>query len=71
MPMISVSEKQLNRILVDMEHLITDVADLLSQDAVAARRLQELRAKPSMARSEAELDAYLKQRGVDRDLGNS
>jgi len=36
-----------------------------NQDVVAAQRLAELKAKPEIAKSEAELDAYLKQRGVD------
>lgn len=36
-----------------------------NQDLVAAQRLAELKAKPEIAKSEAELDAYLEQRGVD------
>ena len=65
MPLIMVSEEQLNKVLADVEHLLTDVSALLNQDAVAAQRLVELNAKPEIAKSEQELDAYLEQRGVD------
>lgn len=65
MPTIVVSEEQLNKVLADVEHLLTDVSVLLNQDLVAAQRLAELKAKPEIMKSEAELDAYLKQRGVN------
>lgn len=38
--------------------------DLLDQDAVVKRRLAELKRNPKLARSEKNLDAYLKRRGA-------
>jgi len=38
--------------------------DLLDQDAVVKRRLAELKREPKLARSEKDLDAYLKRRGA-------
>ncbi len=64
MPQITISEEKLHKVLNDVEILIEDVALLLDQDKIAQKRLQELKTQPSLAKSEHELDAYLKKRGV-------
>ncbi|MBI5392481.1 hypothetical protein HZA96_01305 [Candidatus Woesearchaeota archaeon] len=63
MKQITISEDKLNKILLDMETLIDDVASLVDQDEIAKKRLSELQTNPSIARSEKELDQYLKKRG--------
>ncbi len=65
MTAITVSQEKLDRVLADVETLIEDVSLLLDQDAIAKRRLDEIKANPSLARSEQELNAYLKKRGVE------
>jgi len=64
---ITVSEEKLSKVLADVEALIEDVTSLVSQDAVAKKRLSEIMENPSIGKSEAELDKYLKERGVKVD----
>lgn len=64
---LTISEEQLQRVLVDVETLIKDVASLLESDEIAKKRLAEIRADPSIGKSEEELDTYLKKRGVEID----
>lgn len=37
------------------------------QDSIAKRRLAEIKEDPSIGKSEEELDAYLKERGIEID----
>ena len=67
MPNVVLSEEKLSKVLTDVEVLIEDVASLLSQDEVAKKRLSEVKANPSIGKSEQELDDYLKKRGVNVD----
>ena len=65
MESVTFSEDKLNKVLVDVEILIEDVASLLDQDEIAKKRLVEIKANPSIAVSEKELDNYMKDRGVE------
>ncbi|MEK6963701.1 MAG: hypothetical protein AABX70_04695 [Nanoarchaeota archaeon] len=60
-------EEKLRKVLTDVEVLIEDVASLIDQDKVAKKRLAEIKADPSIGRSEKELDDYLRKRGVKID----
>ena len=67
MATVTISEEKFNRVIADVEALIEDVADLFDQDEIAKQRLAEIKANPSIWKSEKELDDYLKQRGVKVD----
>lgn len=67
MATITVSEEQLGRVLTDVETLIRDVGSLLDSDDVVKKRLAQIRANPSIGKSEEELDEYLQKRGVQID----
>ena len=64
---ITVSEEKFNKVLSDVEALIEDVSSLFDQDEIAKKRIAEIKANPSIGKSEKELDAYLKKRGVKVD----
>jgi len=64
MKLINIPKDTLNKVLVDVEVLIGDVASLLNQDEIAKKRLIEIKKNPSIALSEEELNNYLKKRGV-------
>ena len=64
MATVTISEEKFNKVIADVENLIEDVADLFDQDEIAKRRLTEIKANPSIGKSEKELDDYLKKRGV-------
>ena len=64
MKLINIPKDTLNKVLIDVEILIEDVASLLNQDEIAKKRLIEIKKNPSIALSEEELDNYLKKRGV-------
>ncbi|MBI2576566.1 hypothetical protein HYV84_05100 [Candidatus Woesearchaeota archaeon] len=64
---ITISEEQFGKVLKDVELLITDVANLVDQDALARKRIVEIEANPSIGKTEKELDVYLKKRGVKVD----
>ena len=64
---ITVSEEKFNKVLSDVEALIEDVSSLFDQDEIAKKRIDEIKANPSIGKSEKELDAYLKKRGVKFD----
>ena len=64
MATITISEEKLNKVLADVETLIEDVSSLLDQDAIAKKRMAEIKANPSIGKSEKDLDDYLKKRGV-------
>ncbi len=67
MATITVSEEKFNKVISDVENLIEDVAELFDQDETAKKRLAEIKANPSIGKSEKELDDYLKKRGVKVD----
>ncbi|MDP7323732.1 MAG: hypothetical protein QF632_03145 [Candidatus Woesearchaeota archaeon] len=52
---------------IAMEKLIDQIVTLTGQESVAMKRLEEIKKDPSIAISEAEIDAYLKKRGVKLD----
>ena len=61
------SEEKFNKVLSDVETLIEDVSSLFDQDEIARKRIAEIKTNPSIGKSEKELDAYLKKRGVEVD----
>ena len=67
MTSLALSEEQLNKVLTDVEVLIQDVVSILDQDETAKMRLTDIKANPSIGKSEKELDDYLKNRGVKVD----
>ncbi len=64
MALITISEDKLQKVLMDVEILIEDVASLVDQDEIAKKRLADIQENPSLGKSEQELNRYLKQRGV-------
>ncbi|HLC84554.1 MAG TPA: hypothetical protein VJH22_02060 [Candidatus Nanoarchaeia archaeon] len=64
---ITISEEKFNKVLSDVETLIQDVAELLSQDDVGKQRRAEILQNPSLGKSEKELDDYLRKRGLALD----
>ena len=64
MATITISEEKFDKILADVELLIEDVSSLLNQDEIAKKRMQEIKTNPSIAKSEKELNTYLKKRGI-------
>ena len=65
MEQILVSPEKLNKVLMDVEVLIEDVASLMNQDEIAKKRLLEVKDDLSMGVPEEELDNYLKERGAE------
>ena len=61
---ITISQEKFNKVIADVEALIEDVSSLFDQDELAKQRMQEIKANPSIGKSEKELDAYLRKRGV-------
>ena len=64
MATMTISEEKFNKVIADVENLIEDVADLFDQDEIAKKRIKDIKADPSIGKSEKELDDYLKKRGV-------
>ncbi|MEK6959773.1 MAG: hypothetical protein AABX47_01250 [Nanoarchaeota archaeon] len=64
MAKIAVSQEKLDKVLSDVQTLIEDVSSMLDQDTVAKRRLAQVKKDPLIGRSEADLDRYLKKRGI-------
>ncbi|MBU4266917.1 MAG: hypothetical protein L6243_03770 [Candidatus Altiarchaeales archaeon] len=64
---ITLSEDRFRKVLADVETLVEDVTSLVNQDDVVKKRIAEIKANPSIGRSEEELDEYLKRRGVKID----
>ena len=67
MTTITIPKEKLDKVLTDVEILIEDVSSLLNQDKIVKQRLAEIKSNPSIGKSEAELDLYLKKRGVKID----
>jgi len=64
MATITISEEKFNKVLADVETLIEDVSTLFDQDDIAKKRMADIKANPSIGKSEKEIDDYLKKRGV-------
>lgn len=64
MATITISEEQWSRVLQDVERLVEDVATLVDQDEIARQRRSDIEKRPSLGKSERELDDYLRKRGV-------
>ena len=62
---IAIPEEKLNKVLADIELLIEDVASLFDQDDIAQQRMADIKADPSLGKSEKGIDEYLKKRGVN------
>ena len=67
MDTITLSEDRFRKVLADVEVLVEDVTSLVNQDDVVKKRIAEIKANPSIGRSEEELDEYLKRRGIKID----
>lgn len=67
MTTITVSEDKFNKVLADVETLITDVSSLFEEEEIVKKRLKEIKKNPSIGKSEEEVDMYLKARGVKVD----
>ena len=67
MSTIAISSEKLDKVLGDVECLLEDVSSLLNQDEIVKKRLSEIKADPSIGKSELELHLYLKKRGVKID----
>lgn len=61
---ITIPEEKFHKVLTDVETLIADVTALFDQDEIARQRLAQIKEAPSIGKSEKDLDAYLKRRGV-------
>ena len=61
---ITISEEKFNKVINDVENLLEDVIKLLDQDGIAKKRLKDIKNDPSIAKSDKELEDYLKYRGV-------
>jgi|GEM_PF-1610058 len=64
---ISISEDRFKKVLADVEALVKDVTALIDRDDVVKQRIAEIKANPSLGKTEKELDDYLKRRGVEID----
>lgn len=67
MTTITVSEEKFNKVLADVEMLITDVSSLFEEEEIVKKRLKEIKNNPSIGKSEEEVNTYLKARGVKVD----
>ena len=67
MTTITIPQEKLDKVLTDVEILIEDVSSLFNQDKRVKQRLAEIKSNPPIGKSEAELDLYLKKRGVKID----
>lgn len=63
MEALTIPRAKFGKILNDIDILITDIEDV-SQDEIALQRMADIKADPSIGKSEQELDEYLKKRGV-------
>ena len=61
---ITISEDKFNKVLTGVGNLIDDVVDLFDQDDIVKKRLAQIKKNPSIAKTENDLDRYLKKRGV-------
>ena len=64
MATVTISEEQLNKVLIDVERLIDDITLIFDLDKIAKHRLREIKTNSAIGKSEGELNNYLKQRGI-------
>lgn len=67
MKTITIPAIQFKKILFDVETLIEDIATILDQDEITKKRMEEIESKPSIGKSEKDLDIYLKKKGIKID----
>ena len=67
MSIVHVQKSDFNKILDTAESLIDEVEQVLSQDDIVRKRLDDIRKRNTKGRTEAELNKYLKGRGVKVD----
>ena len=67
METIQVRKSDFNKIISTAEVLINEVEQALSQDEIAKKRIDDIKAGGIKSRTEEELDNYLKKRGVKID----
>ena len=67
MDTLNISEDRFKKVLADVEVLVEDVTALINQDDIVKQRIAEIKANPSLCKTEKELDEYLKKRGVKID----
>ncbi len=66
METITIPKESFGKILIDIDTLLRDLQDLnIVQDHIVSKRIAEIKATPSIGKSEPELDAYLKKRGIN------
>jgi hypothetical protein len=64
---ITLSRERFKKVLLDFEVLLEDVTELVNRDDIVRQRIADVKSDPSMGKTEDELDAYLKKRGVKVD----
>lgn len=64
MEQVQVTKSDLSGILQTVEVLIDKIEHVLSQDEIAKVRIADIKTGRVQGRTEAELDEYLKKRGV-------
>ncbi len=68
MESVTLSKGYLRQVIADVEKLVSDVEILVNkQDAVARKRISEIKKGDVQGISELELDHYLRSRGVNVD----
>lgn len=62
---VCISRNKLGQVIADVERLITDVENLIEdQNQIVEQRLKDVKQGKIEAKTEQELDDYLKKRGV-------
>ena len=64
---ITLSKTRFSKVLSDFEVLLEDVTELINRDDVVRQRMSDIKADPLIGKTEAELDSYLKKRGIKVD----
>jgi hypothetical protein len=64
---ITLSKSRFSKVLSDFEVLLEDVTELINRDDVVRQRIADIKADPSIGKTEEELDAYLRKRGIKVD----
>lgn len=64
---ITLSKARFGKVLSDFEVLLEDVTELINRDDVVHQRIADVKSDPSIGKTEEELDAYLKKRGIKVD----
>lgn len=65
METINLPKEKLGQVIADVEKLVSDFENLVEdQDQIAKQRMSEIKERKVKAKTETELDNYLKSRGV-------